>query len=90
MLAIECVIRIYTNYNYFRMRNIVTLLSPFYLSCLQVIMTRHEQSPLLATRYRLGILDIGEISIYVVTIVTKCACLLDYINVQFTYKNPKT
>ena len=43
--------------HYFRTRNIVTLLSPVYLSCLSVVATRHEPSPLLATRGGSGVLD---------------------------------
>ena len=43
--------------HYFRTRNTVTLLSPAYLSCLQVAAARHEPSPLLTTRYGSGVLD---------------------------------
>ena len=42
------------------MRNIVTLLSLVYLCCLQVIVTRHEPSHILATHYRSGVLDMYE------------------------------
>ena len=42
----------------FRTRNIVTLLSPVYLStCLRVVATRHEPSFLWTTRYGSGVLD---------------------------------
>ena len=41
--------------HYFRMRNIVTFLLPVYLFCLQVIMTCHELSHLVVTRYRSGV-----------------------------------
>ena len=44
--------------HYFRTRNIVT--SPAYLSCLQVVMTRHKTSPLLTTCYGSGVLDMYE------------------------------
>ena len=42
---------------YFRMRNIVTFLWPVYLCYLWVIVTHHEPSPLLATRYGSGVLE---------------------------------
>ena len=46
---------------HFRMRNIVTLLSPVYLSCLRVIVTCDEPSPLLTTHDGLGVLDICHV-----------------------------
>lgn len=44
-------------WHYFKTRNIVTLLSPVYLRCLQVIVTHHKPSSLLTPCYRLGVLD---------------------------------
>ena len=44
-------------HHYFRTRNIVTLLSPVYLSCLRNFATRHELSPLLTTHCGAGVLD---------------------------------
>ena len=41
----------------FRMNNIVTFLWPVYLCYLWVIATHHEPSPLLATRYGSGVLE---------------------------------
>ena len=43
--------------HYFGTRKIVTLLSPVYFCCLGVVATRDELSPLLATRYGFGVLD---------------------------------
>ena len=44
---------------------LLPLLSPLYLCCLQVVAKRHKPSPLLATCYRSGVLDIV------------CTCLMD-------------
>ena len=47
--ALECVCL----WHYFRMGNIVTLISPVYLSWLSVVAVCHNPSPLLTTCYRL-------------------------------------
>ena len=41
----------------FRARNILTLLPPVYLRCLRIVTTFQEPSPLLATSYGSGVLD---------------------------------
>ena len=63
---------------YFRTRNIVTLLSLVYLSCLLVVITCHKLSPLLMTHNSWGVLDIYVPGL----IMAKChldrvGCLID-------------
>ena len=54
--------------HYCRMRNIVTctLLLLVYWCCVRVVPTHHKPSPLLATRYGPGVLDMCEITVILV------------------------
>ena len=56
--------------HYFKTRIIVTLLSAVYLSCLWIVATRHEPSPLWATRYESGMKVFNARNTMILTVTT--------------------
>lgn len=63
----------------------VTLLLPVYLCCLQIVMISHQPSPLLATSYRSGVLDM-----YVWDAPKHCLSWLILLSDWFQIQNKKT